>query len=66
MAKKQKFKPRISKVKLQPEQAVLACTCYDTGFTPGSTPFGAMQGCYRNTKTIVTTIYNYASNASSS
>ena len=32
MAKKPKFKPRITRVKLNPEQAVLACDCYHSGF----------------------------------
>jgi len=31
MLKKQKFKPEIKQVKLNPEQAVLACTCFRTG-----------------------------------
>jgi hypothetical protein len=31
MSKKMKFKPRITRVKLNPEQAVLTCDCYDTG-----------------------------------
>lgn len=31
MAKKPKFKPEITRVKLNPEQAVLSCGCYDTG-----------------------------------
>jgi hypothetical protein len=33
MAKKPKFKPVITRVKLNPEQAVLACACYSTGKT---------------------------------
>lgn len=28
---KLKFRPRITRVKLNPEQAVLACSCYNTG-----------------------------------
>ncbi|MBN1492822.1 MAG: hypothetical protein JW938_01595 [Candidatus Omnitrophica bacterium] len=31
MAKKPKFKPEITRVKLNPEQAVLACTCMAIG-----------------------------------
>ncbi len=31
MSKKPKFKPVISRVKLNPEQAVLACSCYTAG-----------------------------------
>ena len=30
MPKKPKFKPEITRVKLNPEQAVLACACYDS------------------------------------
>lgn len=29
MSRKPKFKPEITRVKLNPEQAVLACTCYN-------------------------------------
>ena len=32
MPKKLKFKPEITRIKLNPEQAVLSCTCYDTGY----------------------------------
>ena len=31
MSKKPKFKPVITRVKLNPEQAVLACNCYSAG-----------------------------------
>jgi hypothetical protein len=31
MPKKQKFKPEITRVKLNPEQAVLSCSCYSNG-----------------------------------
>lgn len=31
MPKKPKFKPEITRVRLNPEQAVLACGCYDVG-----------------------------------
>jgi len=31
MPKKFKFKPVITRIALNPEQAVLACTCYDVG-----------------------------------
>jgi hypothetical protein len=34
MTKKPKFKPQISRVKLNPEQAVLSCSCYGPG-NPG-------------------------------
>jgi len=29
--RKPKFKPTITRIKLNPEQAVLACSCYDSG-----------------------------------
>ena len=32
MASKPKFNPKITRVKLNPEQAVLSCTCYYGGF----------------------------------
>ena len=31
MARKQKFKPELYRIKLNPEQAILACTCYTVG-----------------------------------
>jgi hypothetical protein len=31
MAKKKRFKPTITRVKLSPEQAVLSCVCYTAG-----------------------------------
>lgn len=31
MPRKPKFRPRISRIKLNPEQAVLVCTCWTTG-----------------------------------
>ncbi len=31
MKRKPKFKPVITRVKLNPEQAVLTCSCYNTG-----------------------------------
>ena len=31
MSKKLRFKPEITRVKLDPEQAVLNCACYDLG-----------------------------------
>ena len=32
MAKKPKFKPEIRRIELNPEQAVLSCSCYQTGW----------------------------------
>ena len=31
MPRKPKFRPRITRIKLNPEQAVLACSCWDAG-----------------------------------
>ncbi len=36
MPKKPKFRPRITRIKLNPEQAVLACSCYSSGLRAGS------------------------------
>jgi len=36
MAKKPKFNPEITRIKLNPEQAVLACSCYNTGNQAGA------------------------------
>jgi uncharacterized FlgJ-related protein len=33
MTHKPKFNPVVTRVKLNPEQAVLACACYESGFT---------------------------------
>lgn len=38
MPKKQKFNPEITRVKLNPEQAVLACSCYGTARHMFDTP----------------------------
>ena len=35
MSEKKKFRPQITRVKLNPEQAVLNCTCYSTGRQDG-------------------------------
>ena len=34
MSRKPKFRPEITRVKLNPEQAVLACTCFTNPFGP--------------------------------
>lgn len=36
MSGKPKFKPVITRVKLNPEQAVLSCTCFSEGYTQPS------------------------------
>ena len=42
MPKKKKFKPEITRIKLNPEQAVLSCSCYDSGYAV--LPVGAGNG----------------------
>lgn len=38
MSRKEKFQPRITRVRLNPEQAVLACSCYGWNLVyPGTT-----------------------------
>ncbi len=36
MVEKLKFKPVITRIKLNPEQAVLACQCYTRGYLSGA------------------------------
>lgn len=45
MPKKTKFKPEVRKVKLNPEQAVLACNCYTGSTMPSSFTFANMVFC---------------------
>ncbi len=33
MAKKKRFKPIITRVKLNPEQAILSCACWNCGYS---------------------------------
>jgi len=48
MSHKIKFKPRITRIKLNPEQAVLACMCYNTAranaWSPGATTYSSGTG----------------------
>jgi hypothetical protein len=39
MSRKPKFRPEIRRIKLNPEQAVLTCSCYSSGHRPGSYMF---------------------------
>lgn len=43
--RKPKFKPEITRVKLNPEQAVLQCTCFDTGSCVSGSTRGTLSGC---------------------
>jgi len=48
---KPKFKPEITRVKLNPEQAVLTCTCYSRGRASyGFTPNRNRSICFYGTK----------------
>jgi hypothetical protein len=46
MSKKPKFKPALTRVKLNPEQAVLNCACYNSGRTMFSNNCQGSQGAY--------------------
>ncbi len=51
MPRKPKFKPEITRVKLNPEQAVLSCSCYNAGgvASPGAYGQGGffpLGGCH--------------------
>lgn len=49
--RKLKFDPQITKVKLHPEQAVLACQCWNTGlWGPNWQHSGSSSGCAFNGK----------------
>jgi hypothetical protein len=52
MSRKPKFKPEITRVKLNPEQAVLSCTCYFNGSyrEVGTGPI-RLETCEYNTRT---------------
>jgi len=56
MLNKVKFKPQITRVKLDIEQAVLTCNCYDTGMIDGmnfrtATMISVTQFCLAGVKT---------------
>jgi len=44
MPRKPKFRPLITRIKLNPEQAVLACNCYDTSVSYGMPNIHSMWG----------------------
>jgi hypothetical protein len=55
MSRKPKFKPVITRIKLNPEQAVLICSCYDGGVqmsapTLTRPSFGGTRGCVKSGK----------------
>lgn len=49
MGRKPKFKPMITRIKLNPEQAVLTCNCFNAGFrlyrTSIKTSIADVSGC---------------------
>lgn len=45
MSKKAKFNPEITRVKLNPEQAVLACPCYSNGWDGTGDTHPSKTGC---------------------
>jgi len=58
MPKKLKFKPKVKRVKLNPEQAVLDCTCYSTGYLyPGPGPQTRQQSACQAGKSLANTNY---------
>jgi nitrite reductase/ring-hydroxylating ferredoxin subunit len=56
MSKKPKFKPEITRIALNPEQAVLTCQCYNASFYAATGSFGNNTGqgnvCRLNVKTL--------------
>ncbi len=55
MPRKPKFKPVITRIRLNPEQSVLLCSCYDGGIEiAAGTQWGTpdVKGCIKSTKTI--------------
>ena len=49
MSKKPEFRPRITRVKLNPEQAVLRCDCYGEGWGTRQNVFGEGAGWSEDT-----------------
>lgn len=52
MSRKPKFKPEITRVKLNPEQAVLVCDCFTTGTKIGWTEGVAYSQAILSTSTV--------------
>jgi len=68
MPKKAKFKPLITRIKLNPEQAVLSCNCYSVGRRTVNVTAGPtlMCNCPLANKPGTTSLQCYASSGSSS
>jgi hypothetical protein len=66
--KKKKFKPVITRVKLNPEQAVLTCNCYNTSnyYNLGGPYSGAGTKCAGFQQKGTSTTINYQMGSSSS
>lgn len=45
MSKKLKFKPELTRIQLDPEQAILYCSCYDGSGRSGLRPATSGTGC---------------------
>lgn len=45
MSRKPKFKPEVTRIKLNPEQAVLQCACYNSGWNGEGKAHPSEQGC---------------------
>ena len=65
MQKKPVFNPEITRIKLNPEQAVLACACYSnsTYYTRGARSTGGTV-CIRNSRSYAACKQQNAANAS--
>ena len=47
MTKKPKFKPKICRLMLNPEQAVLACSCYSAGYCSSRNSYWGAIVCFQ-------------------
>lgn len=59
MAGKPKFKPEVTRIRLNPEQAILLCICYNVGRSPGlrTCSSKAMTVCSTEEKLTTSSIY---------
>lgn len=65
MSTKPKFRPEIRRIKLNPEQAVLTCTCYAHGHFAGAGLFAIGQGYCTDERTWTTSFCDVGNRASS-
>lgn len=66
MSRKPKFNPEITRVKLNPEQAVLACSCWSNAFYVSDATSGSREGCVRDTRDYLPSISKVRGTAASS